>query len=106
MSVQPAVPSRYRSAGMDQSYGVDMEDEDDDLGPNPLILPHTPLVVILGFIFSIIMGPIGLVISIIALRLVNQSNGALRGRGLAIAGIVIGAITTALYIFARLSGME
>ena len=105
-SVQPAVPSRYRSAGMDSPYGMELEDEDDEFGPNPLIRPHTPFVVILGFIFSIIMGPIGLVISIIGLRLVNQSKGTLRGRGLAIAGIVIGALMTALYIYARVVGLE
>jgi hypothetical protein len=52
--------------------------------------------VVLGFIFSLL--PLiciaGLIISIMGLNLVNASPKGVRGKGLAIAGIVIGAAMT------------
>ncbi len=46
---------------------------------------------ILGMILSIVVGPIGIIISAIALSKMNQS-GQTDGKGFAIAGIVIGAV--------------
>jgi Ca2+/H+ antiporter len=44
---------------------------------------------IAGFILSFLCGLLGLIFSIVALNQINRSMGALRGRGLAIAGIII-----------------
>jgi hypothetical protein len=63
-----------------------------------VIVPHTPLVVILGLIFSFVFPPAGLILSILGLRLVNDSVEGVRGRELAIAGIALGALTTVLMI--------
>jgi len=93
----PAVPSRYGGAGPGASFD-DARDEDEDY--NPAVLPHTPFVVILGLIFAFL--PVicvgGLIISIMALNLVKQSAKGVRGKGLAIAGIVISSLMTLLTI--------
>ncbi|HPK27209.1 MAG TPA: DUF4190 domain-containing protein [Anaerolineaceae bacterium] len=44
-----------------------------------------------GFVCSLFIGIVGLILSIIALNQINNSNGELSGRGLAIAGIWISA---------------
>lgn len=56
---------------------------------------------IIGFIFSFIFSPIGLIYSIFALRKINQTNQ--KGRGLAISGIVIGILFTLLLLFTVIS---
>ena len=51
---------------------------------------------IIGFILAFVIPPAGLIISIIAL--IQQSRSKERGRGLAIAGIVVGAVIVVLTI--------
>jgi hypothetical protein len=98
----PAVPSRYGGGGTGSFQTF--EDEDDDR--NAAVLPHTPFIVILGLIFSFL--PVicvgGLIISVMALNLVNSSPKGVRGKGLAIAGIVIGSLMTLLTIVLIASG--
>jgi len=55
---------------------------------------NTPssILAIVGFIFAILLPPIGFIISSIALMKIN--NNKARGKGFAIAGIVIGAVFT------------
>jgi len=48
---------------------------------------------IAGFVLSILLSLVGLILSIIALIQINNSNGTQKGKGLAIAGIVIGAVS-------------
>lgn len=91
---KPVIPSRYAGAVPTGTVGIDYDEDD----VNPIILPHTPFVVILGFIFSFIFPPAGIIISIIGLRLVNQSPKEIRGRGLAIAGIAVGSVLLVLGI--------
>jgi len=91
---KPVIPSRYAGSAPTDAVGIDYDEDD----VNPIILPHTPFVVILGFIFSFIFPIAGIIISIIALRLVNQSPKEIRGRGLAIAGIVIGCVWMVIII--------
>lgn len=50
---------------------------------------------IVGFILSFFIAPVGLVLSIIALVQINKSHE--KSRGMAIAGIVIGAVETILW---------
>ncbi len=45
-----------------------------------------------GFICSFLCGLLGLILSIIALNQINKSMGMLRGRGLAVAGIIIAVL--------------
>jgi hypothetical protein len=91
----PAVPSRY-GAGLEGPVPV----EDEDEGDNPVVLPHTPFVVVLGFIFSLlpVICVAGLLISILGLRLVEESESRVRGRWLARAGIAVGAAMTILTV--------
>jgi hypothetical protein len=96
-----ALPSRYGGGGGAISSRVDDDDYyEDDEDHNPALLKHTPLVVILGFIFSFL--PIicvgGLIISIIGFRLVSDNPKGFRGKGLAIAGIALGSLMTLLTI--------
>ena len=97
-----ALPSRYGGGGAvsrHSAYDDDDYDEDEDEDYNPILLRHTPFVVILGFIFSFVpyfsIG--GLIISIIGYRLVKDNPQGLRGAGLAIAGIAIGSLMTLLF---------
>lgn len=58
-----------------------------------LVTPSVSGMAIAGFICSFFIGIVGLILSIIALNQINQSNGQLSGRGMAIAGIWISAIS-------------
>lgn len=95
-----ALPSRYGGGGGAIGQYHDEDDDYDDEDHNPVLLRHTPLVVILGFIFSFLpfvcVG--GLVISIMGYRLVDDNPRGLRGKGLAIAGIALGSLMTILSI--------
>ena len=42
----------------------------------------------------VLCGPVGIVLSILALRQINQNPDVLMGRGLAIGGIIVGAVAT------------
>jgi Ca2+/H+ antiporter len=46
-----------------------------------------------GFICSFLCGLLGLILSIIALNQINKSMGMLRGKGLAMAGIIISILS-------------
>jgi DNA-directed RNA polymerase subunit RPC12/RpoP len=96
------IPSRYGSNVASVSFADDVDEDEDS---NPLLLPHTPFIVILGFILSFIFAPAGIIISIMGLRLVNQSPKGVRGRGLAIAGIVVGCVNLVLGIILVASGV-
>ena len=50
---------------------------------------------LVGLVFcGILLGPVAIALGIVARRDINRSYGALRGDGLAIAGVVIGILTT------------
>ncbi|MGI8687258.1 MAG: DUF4190 domain-containing protein [Thermomicrobiales bacterium] len=49
---------------------------------------------LVGFILSFFISVVGLILSIIGLIQINGANGMQKGKGLAIAGIIIGAIGT------------
>lgn len=53
--------------------------------------PKTSTLAIVALVTGICCGPVGTIVGIIALSQINKSNGTLGGKGLAIAGIVIGA---------------
>ncbi|MDQ6602301.1 MAG: DUF4190 domain-containing protein [Chloroflexota bacterium] len=48
---------------------------------------------IAGFVLSFFISLVGLILSIIALVQINGSNGRQKGKGFAIAGIIIGAVS-------------
>jgi len=90
----PVIPSRYGGTPL-PSFDASLPEIDER---NTAVLPHTPFIVVLGFIFSFL--PLiciaGLMISIMGLNLVNSSPKGVRGKSLAIAGIAIGAVMTVL----------
>ena len=88
---QIVVPSRYRTGASDASLAVEAEMEQEREAKDLIVPPHTPFIVVVGFIFSILFPPAGIIISIMGLRLVKQSPVPVKGKGLAIAGIVVGA---------------
>ena len=49
---------------------------------------------LVGFILSFFISFVGLILCIIGLSQINSANGTQTGKGLAIAGIIIGAIGT------------
>lgn len=54
---------------------------------------------ILGLVLSIVVGPVGIVFSAIALNKMKQS-GETDGKGIAIAGLVIGIVYIAIVVLA------
>jgi Domain of unknown function (DUF4190) len=68
--------------------------------------PKTDGLAIAGFVmaivgllfFGIVLGPAGLILGIVSFRRINREPGRYKGRGLAIAAMIIGAITTVLAI--------
>ena len=56
------------------------------------------------FFLNIILGPLGLILSILGYRQTTQ--GTHRGRGLAFAGIIIGGICTALAVIGIIAGFS
>jgi Tfp pilus assembly major pilin PilA len=58
---------------------------------------------IAGFVLSFFCGLLGLIFSIIGLSQCNNSNGALKGKGLAIAGIVISLVMSVGGILAAIA---
>ncbi len=61
-------------------------------GQYPYAQAKTNGLAIAGFVLSFFISLVGLVLSIIALNQINKSNGMQKGKGLAIAGIIIGAL--------------
>lgn len=59
-----------------------------------------------GFVCSFFLALLGLIFSIIGLSQINKYNGFLTGKGLAIAGIVISAITIVFQIIGFLALKE
>ena len=47
---------------------------------------------IAGFILSFFISLVGLILSVIALNQINKSGGTQKGKGLALAGIIISAL--------------
>ncbi len=92
----PAIPSRYGGVAGAEQFVRQEEDEDE----NPIVLPHTPFVVILGLIFSFV--PLlcfaGVIISFLGFRLVQDSPKGIKGKEMAIAGMVIGGVMSVLTI--------
>ncbi len=93
----PALPSRYGGVSGAEQFVRQEEDEDE----NPIVLPHTPFVVILGLIFSFL--PLicfaGVIISYLGYRLVTDSPKGIRGKEMAIAGMIIGGLMSVLTIY-------
>lgn len=74
-----------------------------DYGPDYVPEQRTSVMAILSLIFSLICcipgtGVIGLILGIAAIIAISSSNGRLAGRGAAIAGIIIGALTSVLWL--------
>jgi peptidyl-prolyl cis-trans isomerase B (cyclophilin B) len=57
--------------------------------------------IICGFLF----GPLGFIFGLISLSQINRSNGMQTGKGLAITGIVLGAISIAWIVFAIIAAV-
>lgn len=51
------------------------------------------------FLFGVLLGPVAFVLAAVGYRKVTHSGGMLAGRGLAIAGMIIGVIDTAAGIY-------
>ena len=61
-------------------------------------VPKTNGLAIAGFVTAFCFSPVALVLSIVALNQINKSPTPQGGKGLAIAGIVLGGIPTLLYL--------
>ncbi len=81
--VQPYGPGPGQGPAQGPGYGV---------RPDPG--PPTDLVSVLGLVFAVLLAPVGLVLSIIGVA--RTRDGRRKGRGLAIAGIVVSVVLSLL----------
>lgn len=58
--------------------------------------PPTSTLAILALVFSLVIPPAGLVLGIVGLRQIRRSGEG--GRGMAVAGVVVGGVFTALFL--------
>jgi hypothetical protein len=102
-----AVPQQYpQGIGYPQgggyppgvAYGAPAAPSPYDAAAYPYVAPKTSAMAVIGFIFAFLCNVVGLVLSIIALVRINGSKGQLRGKSLAIAGIILSAIFLAVTI--------
>jgi hypothetical protein len=63
-------------------------------GQPPYVQPKMNTLALVGFILSFFISIVGLILCIVGLNQINSANGTQTGKGLAIAGIIIGAIGT------------
>lgn len=92
-------PPPYAAPGYPPPYGAPTP-----FAPSPYpAAPKTSALAVVGFIFAFLCNFVGLVLSIIALVRINKSNGMLRGKSLAIAGIILSAIFMAIGIVYQVS---
>lgn len=93
----PSTPPPAWQAGPPPSAGY---------GDQGGVAPRTNTMAVTGFVLAvlgllvlpIILGPVGLVLGILSLRRINAEPHRWKGKGLAIAAIVVGGIVTALAI--------
>ena len=64
-------------------------------GSQPAAGPRTPTIAVVGLVLSILLAPVGLVVSLVAL---GRTKRAGSGRGLAVAGSIVGGVLTVLGI--------
>jgi hypothetical protein len=69
--------------------------------------PKTNGLALAGFICAVLLFPafIGLILSIIGLVQINNSQGMQKGKGLALAGIIISAVVLVFGTFIRIAAM-
>ncbi len=69
--------------------------------------PKTNTLALVGFILSVtfILSFIGLILSIVGLIQINGAHGAQKGKGLAIAGIIVGATFFALGTISKITNL-
>jgi hypothetical protein len=84
-------PASYRDDGY-AAYGNDEYDHGDYDGPYGR--PRTNTMAVLGLVFAFVFSPLGLIFSAIGLRQVKRRRE--RGRGLAIAGLVVSVFLLAM----------
>jgi len=68
----------------------------EDLAIAGLVCGITGLVTLIAWGLGVILGILGVVFGIIAIRRVDASGGALKGRGMALAGAICGGVAIAL----------
>jgi VIT1/CCC1 family predicted Fe2+/Mn2+ transporter len=63
-------------------------------------VPQTSPMAIASLVTAIVCcGPLGIIFGILSKKEIKESNGQKTGDGLALAGIIIGAVTTVFYAF-------
>ena len=73
-------------------------------GQPPVVGQQTNGLAIAALVTSLVCcGPIGLVLGLVSLNQINASQGRQGGKGMAIAGIAIGAVTTLFLVLLLLS---
>ncbi len=74
--------------------------------PVPPAQPGTSTLAIVGLVLAFIVPPVGLVLSIVALVRVQRGRVPAKGRGLAIAGTIVGAVCSLIGVLIVLAAVQ
>lgn len=102
-------PQQRPPTGYGPGYGAPAYDPEGAMYAQP---PRTSVMALLSFFCSIpccfipIFPPLGVILGAVAVSLISSSRGRLAGRGFAIAGIILGILTTTLWVATIFGGVQ
>jgi hypothetical protein len=100
----PAPPAHGQPAPPAQGYGQQWQQQGYGYGTGaaPKTLGMATAALVCGIaglvVFNIVLGPMALVFGIVSRNKIKASNGALKGEGMALAGIILGPIDVVVWL--------
>ena len=94
----PPAPPTFQAPGAPQAYNAPAGPKNDGLSIAALVCGISGLATLVLCGIGIVPAILGVVFGIIGKKKVEQSGGALQGRGMALAGAICGAVAVGLFL--------
>ena len=94
----PPAPPTFQTPGAPQAYNAPAGPKNDGLSIAALVCGISGLATLVLCGIGIVPAILGVVFGIIGKKKVEQSGGALQGRGMALAGAICGAVAVGLFL--------
>ena len=94
----PPAPPTFQAPGAPQAYNAPAGPKNDGLSIAALVCGISGLATLVLCGIGIVPAILGVVFGIIGKKKVEQSGGALQGRGMALAGAICGAVAIGLFL--------